>query len=112
MKILIPKERRAGESRVAATPETVKRLIKDGFDLRIEAGAGEDSYLVRLIPLRRVLIAARASAIEITLDIRLREVHSWRAAIHDAAKRQPVAFTKGRYDERFSKTVTGHFVIT
>ena len=44
-KILIPKERRAGETRVAATPETVKRLIKDGFDLTIEAGAGEDSYL-------------------------------------------------------------------
>ena len=45
VKILIPKERRAGETRVAATPETVKRLIKDGFDLWIEAGAGEDSFL-------------------------------------------------------------------
>lgn len=44
-KILIPKETRAGETRVAATPETVKRLIKEGFEVTIEAGAGEASYL-------------------------------------------------------------------
>lgn len=44
-KILIPKETRAGETRVAATPETVKRLIKAGFEVTIEAGAGEASYL-------------------------------------------------------------------
>ena len=44
-KILIPKEARAGETRVAATPETVKRFIKDGFEVFIEAGAGEQSYL-------------------------------------------------------------------
>jgi len=45
VKILIPKERRAGEPRVAATPETVKRLTKDGFEVWIEAGAGEASFL-------------------------------------------------------------------
>ena len=44
-KILIPKEARAGETRVAATPETVKRFIKDGFEVFVEAGAGEQSYL-------------------------------------------------------------------
>jgi hypothetical protein len=59
-----------------------------------------------------MLVAAWAAAIEIYLDIRFREFHAGRAAVHDAAKCQPMAFTKCRYDERFSKTVTGHFVIT
>jgi NAD(P) transhydrogenase subunit alpha len=36
----IPKETTAGETRVAATPDSVKRLVKGGFDLRIEQGAG------------------------------------------------------------------------
>jgi NAD(P) transhydrogenase subunit alpha len=38
--IAVTKERRAGETRVAATPETVKKLIGQGFSLVIEAGAG------------------------------------------------------------------------
>jgi len=42
MKIGIPKEVRPGERRVAATPETVSRLQKLGFDVLVqsEAGAG------------------------------------------------------------------------
>ncbi len=40
MKIAIPKERRAGEARVAATPETVKKLIALGAEVAVEAGAG------------------------------------------------------------------------
>lgn len=36
----IPKETRSGETRVAATPDSVKRLIKAGFDVCIERGAG------------------------------------------------------------------------
>src|SRR5215831_18170243 len=38
--ILIPRERRPGETRVAATPETVKRMVKEGFHVTVEAGAG------------------------------------------------------------------------
>jgi NAD(P) transhydrogenase subunit alpha len=41
MKIGIPKEVQAGEKRVAATPETVGQLIKLGYTVAIEAGAGE-----------------------------------------------------------------------
>ncbi len=41
MKIGIPKERIADETRVAATPNTVKQLIKLGFDISVETGAGE-----------------------------------------------------------------------
>ena len=40
MKIVVPKERRLDESRVAASPETVKKLIALGFDVTVEAGAG------------------------------------------------------------------------
>ncbi len=40
MKIAIPKERRAHESRVAASPETVKKMIALGADVVIEKGAG------------------------------------------------------------------------
>ena len=36
----IPKETGLGETRVAATPDSVKRLMKCGFDLNIETGAG------------------------------------------------------------------------
>ena len=38
--IAVTKERRAGETRVAATPETVKKLIGAGFAVTVEAGAG------------------------------------------------------------------------
>jgi NAD(P) transhydrogenase subunit alpha len=39
MKIAIPAERDAGEPRVAATPETVKKLIGLGADVAVERGA-------------------------------------------------------------------------
>ncbi len=40
MKVAVPREIHPGERRVAATPETVKRLRKQGFELLVEAGAG------------------------------------------------------------------------
>ncbi len=40
MKIAIPKERRASESRVAASPETVKKLTALGCEVVVEKGAG------------------------------------------------------------------------
>ncbi len=40
MKIAVPKERRAGEARVAASPDTVRKFVQLGFDVAIEAGAG------------------------------------------------------------------------
>jgi NAD(P) transhydrogenase subunit alpha len=40
MIIAIPKERRADETRVAATPETVKKFRGLGFDVVVESGAG------------------------------------------------------------------------
>ncbi len=40
MKIAILKERRSGETRVAASPETVKKYIGLGFAVAVEKGAG------------------------------------------------------------------------
>jgi H+-translocating NAD(P) transhydrogenase subunit alpha len=38
--IAVTRERRAGETRVAAVPETVKKLIAAGFAVTVETGAG------------------------------------------------------------------------
>ena len=40
MLIGVPAETAAGESRVAATPETVKKLIAQGHQVRVQSGAG------------------------------------------------------------------------
>ena len=40
MRIGVPKERLANETRVAATPKTVEQLLKLGFTVAIESGAG------------------------------------------------------------------------
>ncbi len=40
MKVAIAKERRAGERRVAASPETVKKLRALGLEVAVESGAG------------------------------------------------------------------------
>ena len=43
MKIGIPKEIHDGEKRVATTPDVAKQLIKLGFEVLVESGAGEGS---------------------------------------------------------------------
>ncbi len=40
MRIGVPKESKPGERRVAATPKTVEQIIKLGYDVSIESGAG------------------------------------------------------------------------
>jgi NAD(P) transhydrogenase subunit alpha len=42
--LAIPKERRAGETRVAATPDTVKKLKGLGLDVTVETGAGAGAH--------------------------------------------------------------------
>jgi H+-translocating NAD(P) transhydrogenase subunit alpha len=44
MKIGIPAEVRANETRVAATPETVKKLVKQGHAVLVETTAGERAH--------------------------------------------------------------------
>src|SRR5215208_651844 len=44
LEVFIPRERRPGETRVAAVPETVKRMVKEGMAVAVERGAGLASY--------------------------------------------------------------------
>jgi NAD(P) transhydrogenase subunit alpha len=45
MKLAVLKERRPGEARVAATPETVKKLKGLGLEIAVERGAGEGAKI-------------------------------------------------------------------
>jgi H+-translocating NAD(P) transhydrogenase subunit alpha len=45
MRLAVLKERRPGEARVAATPETVKKLVGLGLTVAVEAGAGQGASL-------------------------------------------------------------------
>ena len=45
MRIAIPKERRPGEARVAASPDTVKKYIALGFEVVVEGGAGSGALI-------------------------------------------------------------------
>ena len=45
MRLAVLKERRAAETRVAATPETVKKLVGLGLTVAVEAGAGASASL-------------------------------------------------------------------
>ena len=44
MKVAIPRERQEGEARVAATPDSVTKMVAKGLDVWIEAGAGDSAY--------------------------------------------------------------------
>ena len=44
LRIGIPRERAAGEKRVAIVPEAVEKLIKLGFTVAVEAGAGDAAH--------------------------------------------------------------------
>jgi NAD(P) transhydrogenase subunit alpha len=46
MRIAVLQERAAGESRVAATPETVKKFIALGATVAVESGAGEGASIL------------------------------------------------------------------
>ena len=46
LKLFIPKERAVGEARVAATPETVKRLAKEGLQVVVESEAGKGAAIL------------------------------------------------------------------
>jgi NAD(P) transhydrogenase subunit alpha len=45
MKIAVPRETAEGETRVAATPQTVKAMVDDGNQVLVQAGAGDASSI-------------------------------------------------------------------
>ncbi len=44
IRVAVPKERFPGEKRVALVPETVARVVKLGFEVKVEQGAGAGAY--------------------------------------------------------------------
>ena len=42
--VFVPKEIAEGETRVACTPETTKRYVKEGFEVIVESGAGKYAH--------------------------------------------------------------------
>jgi NAD(P) transhydrogenase subunit alpha len=46
MKVSVPKESAAGETRVAIVPEVVKKLTAGGIEVVVEPGAGESAYVL------------------------------------------------------------------
>ncbi|MDQ1747389.1 MAG: H+-translocating transhydrogenase subunit alpha [Frankiaceae bacterium] len=45
MRVAVPRETAEGERRVAAVPDTVARLVADGCEVVVEAGAGQTAYV-------------------------------------------------------------------
>lgn len=43
-RVFVPKETAPGETRVAATPETVEKMVKAGLAVAVESGAGSGSH--------------------------------------------------------------------
>src|SRR5262245_13156507 len=43
MRVAVPRETAPGERRVALVPESIQRLIGDGFSVAVETGAGADA---------------------------------------------------------------------
>ena len=89
------------------------------FDQQSNGGSGRDtfkyarenSYSIRLATLGRVFRLTRLAPIKIPLQIGFIQFEPWRTAIHHAAKRGPVALTKGCYAKGASETATRHVVL-
>jgi NAD(P) transhydrogenase subunit alpha len=91
MKIGVPKETAPGETRVASTPEVVKKLVGKGFELLVEAGAGEaasfdDADYVSA----GAAVVGRSEALGADIVLRVRK-----PGVDDVAAMQPGAITMG-----------------
>lgn len=80
MKIGIPKEVHLGEKRVATTPEAAEKIIKLGFEVSVESGAGlaadisDEAYQqvgVKIVPTAKALW----SESDIVMKVRAPEIH-------------------------------------
>lgn len=70
MKIAIPKETRAGETRVAVSPQVIQKLVGLGYDVTVEKGAGDAaSYSDDTLKDAGASIAASAATAVKTADI-------------------------------------------
>jgi H+-translocating NAD(P) transhydrogenase subunit alpha len=73
MRIGVPKETAPGERRVALVPESAKKLIQAGYEVAIEAGAGDDAgYLDGAYREAGATIASDAAALLGSSDLVLK----------------------------------------
>lgn len=73
--VFVPKEITEGETRVACTPETTKRYVKEGFDVVVESEAGRHAHFTDehyRAAGAKVVAGAEADAAWKTADIVLR----------------------------------------
>jgi H+-translocating NAD(P) transhydrogenase subunit alpha len=67
MHIGVPAETLAGETRVAVTPETVKKLVAQGHSVSVQSGAGvaasvtDDAFVAARSPMRLALMPPSSS---------------------------------------------------
>jgi NAD(P) transhydrogenase subunit alpha len=99
LKVFVPKERRAGETRVAATPDTVKKLIKEKLEIVVEAGAGEAaSFLDKAYEAAGATLTTDLAAAWSTADIVLKVTEAAENADlgkHEADAMKPGALLVG-----------------
>lgn len=69
MKVGVPKEIAEGERRVSLVPETVGRMVKDGYEVFVESGAGQDYNLDEDYEEAGAQIASEASEVYDKADI-------------------------------------------
>ena len=73
MRLHVPKESDAGEARVGATPDTVKKLIGHGFAVSVEKGAGGGSRIPdKAFEDAGATIAAKGAAKEADVVLKVR----------------------------------------
>jgi NAD(P) transhydrogenase subunit alpha len=73
VRIAVTRERREGETRVAATPESVKKLVALGCEVRVETGAGAgSSFLDADYEAAGAKIVAKAADAVKTADVLLK----------------------------------------
>ena len=73
MKLGIPKESLAGETRVATTPEVAQKLVKQGFEMLLEADAGGAShYTDAAFEAAGVQVVERSACFEAEIVLKVR----------------------------------------
>src|SRR5205085_679090 len=93
MKVGIPKEIYPHERRVAATPDTVEKMVKSGLEVAAEAGAGEASSFLDALYIEAGARIKDAAAVFADSDIvlKVRQPMARPAGGHEADLLKPGA---------------------
>jgi len=104
MRIGVPKEIQKGEKRVATSPEAIKKLLKLGFSVAVEAGAGGGcGWSDELLETSGATIAANAAALWSDSDIVLKVNEPTPQEVVGAKSKQVIACVMDRDEERLTE---------